>query len=111
MRNGDVYRFGSDELDSGSRLLYRGQEPIALSRRHMTVLLQRKCYLCPRNELLPICPEWTRRAYRCSSTSDPTRRFPENQAPVMVLPLAIARYSPSKLIELLPAVENSAVKV
>ena len=40
MRNGDVYRFGSYELDSGSRLLYRGQEPIALSRRHMTVLLQ-----------------------------------------------------------------------
>ena len=42
MRNGDVYRFGSYELDSGSRLLYRGQEPIALSRRHMTVLLRPK---------------------------------------------------------------------
>ena len=35
MRDGDVYRFGSYELDSGSRRLYRGQEPIALSLRHM----------------------------------------------------------------------------
>src|SRR5438309_9953610 len=24
-----------------------------------TIGLDRKCYLCPRNELLPMCPEWT----------------------------------------------------
>ena len=23
----------------------------------------RKCYLCPQNELLPVCPEWTQREW------------------------------------------------